>query len=139
MVIVLLGIISAVAMPKFFGRSSFDERVLFDDTLAALRYAQKQAVASGCKTRMVFTNTTFDLLSDDNCNSGNFNSSLTVPHPATGENSYSGSQNNVTITANNATTTFNAIGTADADNLIKIGKYSINVVAATGFSYDSTP
>jgi len=43
LVLVLLGIVSAVALPRFIGSSGFDERVLFDDTLNAARYAQKVA------------------------------------------------------------------------------------------------
>lgn len=48
MVIMILGIISAVAVPRFFDRKVFDERFYFEEALSTVRYGQKLAVASGC-------------------------------------------------------------------------------------------
>lgn len=45
-VIVLLGIIAAVVLPRWQGGSGFEERGLRDQIVAALRYAQKSAVAA---------------------------------------------------------------------------------------------
>jgi len=45
-VIVLLGIVAAVVMPRWRGGSGFEERALHDQVVAALRYAQKSAVAA---------------------------------------------------------------------------------------------
>jgi MSHA pilin protein MshC len=53
MVIVIIGILAAVAGPRFFDRQVFDERLFYEESLAALRYAQKLAVASGCPIRVV--------------------------------------------------------------------------------------
>ena len=44
MVMVLIGVLAAYAVPKF-DRSGFDARGFHDETLALLRYAQKAAVA----------------------------------------------------------------------------------------------
>ena len=51
-VMVLLGILAASAMPRFFEASRFDEMGFADATGAALRYAQKLALASRCDTRV---------------------------------------------------------------------------------------
>lgn len=48
MVIVIIGIFAAVVGPRFFSKSSFDERFYFEEVLSSVRYAQKLAVASGC-------------------------------------------------------------------------------------------
>lgn len=138
MVLVLVGIVSTVALPKFAGRSSFDQRVFFDDTLNAVRYAQKTAIATGCNVRFSIVNNAYQLLRDDSCSSGSFASNLSIQHPST-QTSYTGSQNGVSLTANNTTTTFDSLGRADADNTITIGARQITIVAVTGFSYDSTP
>lgn len=45
-VIVLLGIVAAVAIPRWRGGSGFEERAVRDQIVAALRYAQKSAVAA---------------------------------------------------------------------------------------------
>jgi MSHA pilin protein MshC len=45
-VMVVAGILAAVAIPRWFGSTGFAERGLRDETQAALRYAQKSAVAA---------------------------------------------------------------------------------------------
>lgn len=52
MVIVITGILAAVVGPRFFDRQVFDERLFFEESLSAARYAQKLAVASGCPVRV---------------------------------------------------------------------------------------
>lgn len=44
-IMVVIGILAVVAMPRFFERSTFEARGFYDETQAALRYAQKQAIA----------------------------------------------------------------------------------------------
>ncbi|MEA3465033.1 MAG: prepilin-type N-terminal cleavage/methylation domain-containing protein [Thermodesulfobacteriota bacterium] len=73
-VIVILGILSAVAAPKFFDRQTYHERAFKDELVAALRYAQKRAVASGEVVKVVITATGYSLLY---AVSGD-----AVPHPA---------------------------------------------------------
>jgi MSHA pilin protein MshC len=46
--IVIAGILAAVAAPKFLSNQPFEERGYVDEIAAALRHAQKVAVASGC-------------------------------------------------------------------------------------------
>lgn len=45
MVMVILGILSAIALPRFTGRVEFDARGFFDQTQNMIRYAQKTAIA----------------------------------------------------------------------------------------------
>ncbi len=51
LVIVILAILGAVAGPRFFDNAAFDERAYVDELASSLRYAQKVAVASGCRVR----------------------------------------------------------------------------------------
>lgn len=44
-VLVLVGILAAVAIPRFAERSAFDQRGFLDQTRAAIQYARKSAVA----------------------------------------------------------------------------------------------
>jgi MSHA pilin protein MshC len=139
MVIVLLGIVSAIALPRFFERSSFEEHALFNDVLNAIRYSQKLAVASGCATQISISASSYAVLRENTCGSNSFSLSLAAHHPTTGEAGFTGNQGDVSLTATNPTTTFNSLGTADADNTISVGSRQISIVAATGFSFDSTP
>lgn len=43
--IVVIGILAAVALPRFNGQTGFEERGFRDETASALRYAQKAAIA----------------------------------------------------------------------------------------------
>ena len=51
-VIVILGVLAAIAGPRFFGTRVFNERGYADEVASAMRYAQKIAVASGCNVRL---------------------------------------------------------------------------------------
>src|SRR5215211_6361494 len=50
-VLVILGIVSAVAAPRLFNNAVFTERGYADDIAASLRYAQRIAIASECIVR----------------------------------------------------------------------------------------
>lgn len=43
--LIIIGILAAFAAPRFFGTHGFEERGFYDETLYALRYAQKAAIA----------------------------------------------------------------------------------------------
>jgi MSHA pilin protein MshC len=53
--IVIIGILAAVALPRWNGSSGFDERGFRDQVAAALRYAQKSAVAARLTTCATFS------------------------------------------------------------------------------------
>lgn len=85
MVIIILGILSAVAIPKFFNTSDFESRFAVDDLIIAMRYAQKSAVNSGCSTQLTLTNTSYLLWTDTNCsNAGAVLYTTGLLHPSEG-------------------------------------------------------
>jgi len=61
-VIVIIAVLGAIAGPRFFNNSTFDERAYYDEFVSALRYAQKVAVASGCSVQVDITATTYSLM-----------------------------------------------------------------------------
>lgn len=54
-VMVVVGVLAAVAVPRFTGETGFEGRGLRDETAAALRYAQKSAIAARRTVCVVFT------------------------------------------------------------------------------------
>lgn len=52
LVITILAILAAVAAPRFFDNQTFRERGYYDELTAAIRYAQKVSVGSGCRVRV---------------------------------------------------------------------------------------
>lgn len=57
-VIVILGILAVIAIPRLSGGSGFDDRRLREETVSALRFAQKTAIASRRVTCASFPDTT---------------------------------------------------------------------------------
>lgn len=143
MVIVMLGVLSASALPKFFDLTSFQQRGFFDDTLGAARYAQKLAVASGCNVQFEIAGNQFSLKrpgASDRSQCSSTNSSeytQAVTRPGSNDSSYQGSQSGVALS--NTTLYFNAKGSASSGATISVGSRQITVVQDTGFIYDSTP
>ncbi len=64
-VIIVLGIIAAIAAPKFFDLKGYEELAFKDELVSALRFAQKRAVASGESVGVDITATGFSLLYED--------------------------------------------------------------------------
>lgn len=140
MVIVLLGILSATALPKFFSVSSYQQQAFFDDTLSAVRYAQKLAVATGCKVQVSINADAYVLnrpADRSQCLNNSAVFSLPVRNPGTGEASYTYTQAGVTLTSDHSTFYFDALGRASANvQLTVAGVKTIAVVRDTGFVYD---
>lgn len=44
-VMIIVGILAAVALPRFFDRADFDANALYEKTLSVIRFAQKAAIA----------------------------------------------------------------------------------------------
>jgi MSHA pilin protein MshC len=140
MVIVLLGILSATALPKFFSVSVYQQQAFFDDTLNAVRYAQKLAVATGCMVQVSINANEYTLnrpADRSKCSSTSSSDfTLNVRHPGTGEASYTRSEAGVSLTSNPAKFYFDALGRASANvQLTVAGTKTITVVRDTGFVY----
>lgn len=60
-VVIILGILSSLAVPRFFDIGVFEERGFFEEVASALRYAQKIAVGSGCPVRVTITAGSYSL------------------------------------------------------------------------------
>lgn len=82
MVIVILGILAAVAMPRFMGRQTFDALGFIDQTKAMLRYAQKSAIAQRRNVHVNFAGNVICLtyVADLGCGGAN-----AVANPANGQ------------------------------------------------------
>ena len=58
-VIVIVGVLSTFAVPRFFGENVFAERGYYEELTGALRLAQKTAVATGCPVRFVVASNSY--------------------------------------------------------------------------------
>ncbi|MHB8745016.1 MAG: GspH/FimT family pseudopilin [Gammaproteobacteria bacterium] len=137
-VIVITGILASVAAPRFFERTAFDERGYYEDTLAALRYAQKLAIATGCDVQVTITSNSYTLKQHaTNCTSGAF--TLDVFNPGNPGAAYSKTAPASLTMAPTQTLVFDGLGKSNAPASVTLSgsadTRTINVVAETGFVY----
>ena len=133
-VIILLGILSVFAMGRLFDQNQFAARGFFDDTVAAVQFAQKLAVSTGCDVQVSLSPTGYTLNQRaTSCAVGAF--TRVVQHPANRSNTY---QNTAVagLTVPSTTITFSARGLASNDALVTLTapgvSYSFQVYAETG-------
>lgn len=130
-VLVVLGVIGLVTLPRLFDRGAFDELGFSEELIAATRYAQRFAVASGCEVQVQLQASRYDLFQRQNsCTSGNF--SRAVIHPAKGGNFSAVAPASVTVTSTPSSFVFDAMGRASSDVSISVGGRSFQVIAETG-------
>ena len=85
-IIIILGILSAVALPRFFRPADFEARFAVDHLKIAMQYAQKRAVNGGCQTEFRLASDGFSLWSDSACDGTSAPSWKWVSHPTDGGN-----------------------------------------------------
>lgn len=145
MVMVISGILLATATPLFFQKSAFAERVFLDDTLNAVRYAQKLAVVTGCRVQVSIASNSYELkrrglAGSSACPASGSTYAIDVVHPGTNDTQYTGQELGVTLTGSPNTFVFYPLGNTSADVTLTINSSkTITIVGETGFVYDSTP
>lgn len=136
-VMIIVGLISAFALPRFFDTQRFDNRGFYSEVINAVRYAQQLAVAINCNTQVVLTTGTPSMytvtLDDDNldCTGATFNT--LAPNPVTGQAGFTGSSSSTSISATASTFTFSALGVPSIDPTITVGENSFRINAVTGY------
>lgn len=137
-VVGLVALLAAVSAPRWFGGRTFEERLFLEEVLAAVRYAQKVALATGCEVRITTTGGTYALSQRVGCETGAFG--LPVAHPAGSGPGYTGSAPAGLAFASDVDPfAFDAVARArNADGdltevLIGVGARTIAVAGETGF------
>jgi MSHA pilin protein MshC len=136
-VLMLTGILAVAVLPKFVGLQAFDDRGFHDSTLAALRYAQKAAIAQRHTVCVTFTATTITA-----------KIASAVPPSTTCDTDLAGPNGTspYTITARGSSAfasvptafNFSALGRASTGQTIQVANVtsSITVEAETGYVHE---
>lgn len=82
MVLVIAGILGAIAVPKLSETNTFNMRGFHDQTLALLRYAQKSAIAQRRTVCVTFTTTSATLMIASTAGSTTCDTNLIDPNNA---------------------------------------------------------
>ena len=126
-VIVLLGILAAFAIPQFFRLSDYQKRAAYDEVAGALRYAQKLAVASGCEVRVRIAGNSYELQQHaSDCSSGAWQ--VISGHPVG-----SGNFSDVGLSSAPGSFLFDAMGRCSSSPTVTVGSMSFNVISETGY------
>jgi len=135
-VMVIIGLISASAIPRFFDSQRFDNRGFYTEVINAVRYAQQLAVVTNCETQVTLNSTNdyeVNIWSGTSCGDGTLTGN--APNPATGQTGFFGNNDSVDIIINSgpAIFQFDALGQANNDLDISIGGNQFLVHSATGY------
>ncbi len=137
LVIVLLGIMSVYALGRFLDQDEIAARGFFDDTVNAVRFAQKLAISTGCDVRVATVASGYALLQSSACTANNFVNP--VVNPANRGNNYQNLNVPSGFSLAPATSiTFNARGILDSGSDVAftitdgVTTYNFNVDGQTG-------
>jgi MSHA pilin protein MshC len=118
MVMLILGVIAVVAIPRFTGGTPYEARGYYDELLSAARYAQLQATTTSCAARFQVSGSGYSLHHEDSCDgNGNFGS-LPIQHPSRG-GIFIGSTP-VGVTVSGGTVVFDGLGRPDATPTVQV-------------------
>jgi MSHA pilin protein MshC len=101
--ILVLGILAVVVLPRFFDRQDFDTLKFYDQCLAAVRYAQKVAIAQHADVFVVVGPTSLAACFDGAC-------ATPLTDPGTGNALSIAAPGGVTLSAVPASFSFDALG-----------------------------
>jgi MSHA pilin protein MshC len=89
-VILLLGILSVFALGRLSSPDQFAVKGFFDDTVNAVRFAQKLAVSTGCDVQVNMDATGYQLRRSSTCILDDYDTAggVVVDHPANRSNPY---------------------------------------------------
>ncbi len=136
-VITILGILAAIAVPRFFDAQVFEERGFYEEVVAALRYGQKIAVGSGCPVQVSIDASGYALAQQtvlaNRCDPGDASYAVPVLLPD-GRTAAGTTPAGVTL-GPVVTYEFDGLGQTDlgADLTVSIGAWDLIVQAQSGY------
>jgi len=114
-IIIILGIISMVAIPRFAGRNAFDSRAFSDEVKATLKLAQKLAISQRRNVCVNVTTTVPASLTINVTKAANCDTPL--PSLAGNGNYQVNTRGGAALTSSAANITFNALGSPGATDI----------------------
>lgn len=130
---VLIGILAAVALPRFFDATAFHSRGFYDEVIQAARYGQKLAVASGCDVELSIAGGSFALHQRAaSCTSGAF--TRDVLHPSGSDAFAAAAPSGVSLSATKVSIVFDSLGRATPGGVtVSVDARSFTIVGESGY------
>jgi MSHA pilin protein MshC len=132
-VIVLLGILSVFALGRLSSPDQFAVKGFYNDTVNAMRFAQKLAVSTGCDVQVKMTAAGYQLRRSSTCILDDYATAagVVVDNPANRSNPYENLATGFSVSPVNSIV-FNALGVLDS------GDNFTYTVTGGGTSFDFT-
>lgn len=136
LVLVIVAILGALAGPRFFDNTAFDQRAYLDELASSLRYAQKVAVASGCHVRADIAaggySLTLQAAQAGHCDPAD--TSFPLPVLLSTGQTMSGTAPSGVVVSPAITLVYDALGRTNlaADQALTVGPHTILVQAESG-------
>ena len=136
-VMLVIGILAFVALPRL-SLSVFREQGYFQQSSAAIRFAQKQAIASGCNVQVSLTGSSCTLswsnpAADSSCPANG----SALNNPSTAGTDFCPDSVPAASGGLPAIFTFDRIGRPSAGQTISLGDRTIVVEAETGYTHEN--
>lgn len=136
-VVVIVAILGAIAMPKFAGNRAFAERGYYEELATGLKFAQKVAVATGCPVRVTIDAAGYaarqQQAAGGRCDPAD--ASWPVPVTLADGTPLAGTAPSGVAAAPATTVVFDALGRSNlgADRTITVGAHTLTIEAASGY------
>ncbi len=141
LVMIIMGIMAAVAVPRFMDAEVFESRGFYEEVLSSLRLAQKMAVGTGCQIQVTVSTLpapgSYTLERETGCNNSDF-TGVDIINPVTGEPYPAVAPANAPLSnETNFPVVFNRLGQANNTALVQtatvtVGARTITVWQETG-------
>ena len=137
MVILLLSIVAVLVLPSL-DTGSFREKGFIQQATAAIRYAQKQAIGSGCEVDVSITAAACSLnwhnpAANTNCPADN----TTISNPGSISTNFCANSEPAATGDLPVSFTFDRIGRPSAAQSMNLGNGTIVVEAETGYTHET--
>jgi MSHA pilin protein MshC len=143
-IVLILGILAIVVVPRYLGTNQFNDRGFYDQTLSILRYAQKAAIAQRRNACVSFSGTTVTLRIA-NVSGGNIVCTIDNTIPLNGSDGSSTFQivakagtefTNISgVPATPINFSFNALGQASVAQTFRISGLNANITVEQDTGY----
>jgi MSHA pilin protein MshC len=136
-VIVIVGVLGMIAMPKFFDNRAFAERGFYEEVVAAVKFAQKTAVATGCAVRVQIGPAGYEARQQQplagTCDRSD--ASFTTPVTLSDGRLLAGTAPSGVVIGPSVTFVFGPLGGTNlgADQSVAVGPYALTIDAGSGY------
>jgi MSHA pilin protein MshC len=140
--LVVVAILAAVAAPRFLSVSEMNADLFRTELLAALRYAQRLSVATGCGVQVQLTASSYTLTQQTGC-AGSAWTQAVVDPSTNGATYVRSAPNGVALSSSVNPLRFDALGRATNSTgtvtsaTVSVGARTISVIGESGFAQAS--